>query len=848
MRRLLASLVLLFALGAPALAQQATTCPDVPTGDKSNRCANTRFVANNGGGGGTSALAHNKIFIGNASNVATASPMTGDCVISFSTGNAAIVCTKTNGVAFGAFATGTDAANLTGTVSAARGGFGINMSSCSGAALFTAGVAVCTSASGSGSFVLGTGPSISGGTITGAAVTGLPTPVVGSDAATKSYVDTAGTGLHVHPAVQLASTVALAANTYNNGASGVGATLTGNVNGSIGAIDGTTPSAGNRLLIKDEAAQANNGCYTATTIGDGSNPYVITRCTDSDTAAEMAGGDSFLALGGTLNVNTTWVNTTPVVTMGTTSIVFAQFAAGGGNTWTISGADIQNNNAGTVKIGTTMTMLGNVLLNGNWLSGDGGNEGVFVDSSGNVGVNTSSPSSYLTAAWRGLAVEVGGGATSNVRGLMVMAPTLSTGTALVYGLGVAASTNNLANVTFNYAGSGSSSNYMGFNLFGNTPPLTLGPTSVGIGTSAPTAQLHTTGTVRLAGVSGVGTAGCVAIAASGDLSRAGCGGGAIFYPTVTCNGVVDNTAAIQASLDAAAAAGPGGVVELPYGSCLSGTLTQGADVWLRGQWSGAAATPANGTTLLAKTGITNLINVTGYNARISYMTLVGNATSGWGINNNPGNTSGNSSNEPTLVTDVVINSFSQAGRGGIINSSGTIHVERSLFQNNCYGFYSFDANINGRFLKNNIQGGGGCGYQAIWTNNGASNEGNIIRDNLFLASAGQGVNIHSCVLCYFENNVIGSTTGANDFTVDAGRSVHMVGNYFDKPVVIASLTTSWFMRNSMPSSNALTVSGASTLIMFNAFSAACSFGGGVTALINTGGSGCNTTSSVPTSW
>jgi len=45
------------------------------------------------------------------------------------------------------------------------------------------------------------------------------------------------------------------------------------------------------------------------------------------------------------------------------------------------------------KAGGTMT--GNIALNGNYLSGDGGDEGVFVDSSGDVGIGTLSPSAKL---------------------------------------------------------------------------------------------------------------------------------------------------------------------------------------------------------------------------------------------------------------------------------------------------------------------------------------------------------------------------------------------------------------------------------------------------------------------
>ncbi len=63
------------------------------------------------------ALATNHIFVGSAGGVATDVAMSQDCTI-VATG--VITCLKTNNVNFGAFATGTDAANLTGTVASAR--------------------------------------------------------------------------------------------------------------------------------------------------------------------------------------------------------------------------------------------------------------------------------------------------------------------------------------------------------------------------------------------------------------------------------------------------------------------------------------------------------------------------------------------------------------------------------------------------------------------------------------------------------------------------------------------------------------------------------------------------------
>ena len=43
-------------------------------------------------------------------------------------------------------------------------------------------------------------------------------------------------------------------------------------------------------------------------------------------------------------------------------------------------------------------MTGNIALNGNYLSGDGDDEGVFVDSSGNVGIGATAPSARLSVA------------------------------------------------------------------------------------------------------------------------------------------------------------------------------------------------------------------------------------------------------------------------------------------------------------------------------------------------------------------------------------------------------------------------------------------------------------------
>jgi len=157
------------------------------------------------------------------------------------------------------------------------------------------------------------------------------TPTNNTDIVNKQYADAIASGIHFHEAVDLATTAALPANTYNNGTSGVGATLTANANGAL-SVDSTLTVVSNRILVKNEVTQANNGVYTVTQVGAAGTPYILTRATDFDTAGtgvdQIDEGDFFLVTSGTVNANTAWVQqTAPPITIGTTAIVFQQFSA-----------------------------------------------------------------------------------------------------------------------------------------------------------------------------------------------------------------------------------------------------------------------------------------------------------------------------------------------------------------------------------------------------------------------------------------------------------------------------------------------------------------------------------------
>lgn len=128
-----------------------------------------------------------------------------------------------------------------------------------------------------------------------------------------------------HYPVTMATTGVLPANTYNNGTSGVGATLTGNSNGALVTIDGITPVVGYRILVKDEVNGAYNGIYTVTQIGDSTHPYILTRADDFDDAGLINQGDVVvIGPNGTVN-NSRFMEmvagASPIV-MGTTSFTF----------------------------------------------------------------------------------------------------------------------------------------------------------------------------------------------------------------------------------------------------------------------------------------------------------------------------------------------------------------------------------------------------------------------------------------------------------------------------------------------------------------------------------------------
>jgi hypothetical protein len=174
-------------------------------------------------------------------------------------------------------------------------------------------------------------------------ITNLLDPSTAQMAATKNYVDTAlvnaTSGISYKAPVRAATT----AN---------GTLATAFANGQ--AIDGITLATGNRILLKNQTAPAENGIYTVNSSG------APTRAADANSAAELEGGVIVPVDEGTTQGNTMWMNTTDVVTLGTDPLTWIQFGAGSVYTGSLGvqlvGADFRANP------GTGLTLSGNQLV------------------------------------------------------------------------------------------------------------------------------------------------------------------------------------------------------------------------------------------------------------------------------------------------------------------------------------------------------------------------------------------------------------------------------------------------------------------------------------------------------
>ena len=194
-------------------------------------------------------------------------------------------------------------------------------------------------------------------------LTNLATPSASTDASTKGYVDT-----------QIASITNLfnAKGSVRVATSSVGTLATSFANGQT--VDGIVLATNDRILIKNQSSQAENGVYVVNVSG------APTRATDMNDWTEVPG--AFLAVEeGTANADTIWLCTSNQGgTLGSTAITFQQIptTAGLSNTNFVdkeipSGA-INGSNTAYTLANTPVAGSEHVYLNGMLIESGAGND------------------------------------------------------------------------------------------------------------------------------------------------------------------------------------------------------------------------------------------------------------------------------------------------------------------------------------------------------------------------------------------------------------------------------------------------------------------------------------------
>lgn len=225
--------------------------------------------------------------------------------------------------------------------------------------------------SGTGSFAttIKTNVGLAGSPTTTTQSAGDNSTKIATTAFTTTAINNAISGVNPAVAVQAATTAAgdTSGFTYNNGVSGVGATLTQN-SAAVYVVDGFTFNTLNqRLLVKNDTQSpsgAFNGVYYVTTVGTGIIPAVLTRALDYNSPSDINNTGAIPVVNGTVNALTSWLLTSQVTTVGTDPLTYSQFSRSPTSVLppNLGGTGIANNASSTLTIsgsfGTTITVSG----------------------------------------------------------------------------------------------------------------------------------------------------------------------------------------------------------------------------------------------------------------------------------------------------------------------------------------------------------------------------------------------------------------------------------------------------------------------------------------------------------
>jgi len=153
----------------------------------------------------------------------------------------------------------------------------------------------------------------------------LPDPENAGDACNKHYADATASGLSVKDPCRMATTAALNV-TYSS----ITKAMTNAGANAVLVLDTVTAIATNRVLVKDQSDQKQNGIYTVSDIGaadPGGHAWVMTRASDFDASAEITNGSFTLVTAGSANIGAGYVlTTTPPITLDSSNLTWSKFS------------------------------------------------------------------------------------------------------------------------------------------------------------------------------------------------------------------------------------------------------------------------------------------------------------------------------------------------------------------------------------------------------------------------------------------------------------------------------------------------------------------------------------------
>jgi len=177
----------------------------------------------------------------------------------------------------------------------------------------------------------------------------------------------------------------------------------------------------------------------------------------------------------------------------------------------------------------------------------------IVDQNGNVGIGNMSPTSKLSVTDTA--------STTYLQIADYFAPSNTTANNnTLFKMGVAATTNNSAEVRFNYQGNGLNTNRLDFSFHGTATPLmsVRADGNVGIGTTTPQKKLHVNGSLQVTNELNVGGNGTTAgdAGTAGQVLTSGGAGAAPAWKSVSAvTGTVATVYYVQGTTNASIAAG-----------------------------------------------------------------------------------------------------------------------------------------------------------------------------------------------------------------------------------------------------------------------------------------------------